>query len=248
MKDTEALAAGPMRLQKYLAHRGVASRREIEAWIAEGEVIVNGKEATLGMKVDPDKDHVVVQGKRIKPGGLLRQSITFMVYKPRGFLCSHRDPHHSKTIFELLPPAFRKEKFICAGRLDKDSEGLVILTTDGALAQRVMHPSHGVIKRYDVTLEVLFDPSRLADIRRGVWDDGEHLIPEKVIPSRAGPTRRLEVHLAQGRKREIRRLFAVFGCPVRKLKRFQMGKMALKNIAVGTAWRLADEDIAKLFA
>ncbi len=248
LKSSDHTPESPMRLQKYLAHRGVASRREVEEWIKAGSIRVNGQIATLGMKVDPLKDHVIVQGRRIKPGGAMRSSNTFLVHKPKGFLCSNKDPHSNKTIFQLLPPAFRKEKFICAGRLDKESEGLVILTNDGHLAQRIMHPSYGVIKRYEVTLEELFEPERLGALRNGVWDEGEELVPDKVIPLRPGPTRRFEIHLSQGRKREIRRLFAAFGCSVRKLKRIQIGKLALRGLPIGGVLRLSEEELAKIFA
>lgn len=238
-----------MRLQKYLAHRGIASRRQIEAWIEEGSVRVNGQLAILGMKVDPEKDHVVVNGRRIKPGARLKEPITFIMYKPKGYLCTNKDPFHSDTVFQLLPPKYRKEKLICAGRLDKDSEGMVVLTNDGELAQRIMHPSHGVVKRYDVTLETLFDPNDLAALRAGVIDEGEMLRPDKVVPARPGPTRSFEVHLSEGKKREIRRLFQAFGHNVRKLKRFQMGKLSLKGMAIGSCLRLKDSaDIERLFA
>lgn len=244
-KDTEPVE--PMRLQKYLAHRGVASRRAIEALIESQEVTVNGQIASLGMKIDPTKDHVIVQGKRIKPGGLLKELTTFMVHKPQGYVCSHKDPHLRNKVFELLPPSYRKKKFICAGRLDKDSEGLAILTTDGELAQKLMHPSFGVIKKYDVTLETPFDPEKLAELRAGIWDEGEHLAPTKVIPMRTGPTRRFEIHLSEGKKREIRRLFAAFKYTVRKLKRVQIGQLKLGPMPVGGCKKLSEADIALLF-
>lgn len=236
-----------MRLQKYLAHRGIASRRAVEALIEAGEVKVNGQIATLGTKVNPQKDHVVMQGKRIKPGGPMLETATFMVHKPKGYLCSHKDPHLRNKVFELLPPTYRKKKFICAGRLDKDSEGLAILTNDGELAQKLMHPSFGVIKRYDVTLETPFDPEKLPELRAGIWDNQEHLVPTKVIPARLGPTRRFEIHLSEGKKREIRRLFAAFSYTVRKLKRIQIGQLKLGMMPIGACKKLSESDIALLF-
>jgi len=235
----------PMRLQKYLAHRGIASRREIEAWIEQGAVIVNGQVATLGMKVDPMRDHVIVNGKKVKPGKPLKQPLTFVVHKPKGFLCSHKDPHHTQTVFQLVAPAYRKEKLICAGRLDKDSEGLVVLTTDGQLAQYIMHPSHEVVKRYEVKLDRLLDPQDLSGLRQGVWDEGDFLKPFKVIPDKSGPTRHLEIHLNEGKKREIRRLLKAFGYEIERLKRVQIGRYKME-IPVGASCQLRPADIEKL--
>jgi 23S rRNA pseudouridine2605 synthase len=221
-----------MRIQKYLAHRGIASRRQVEDWIQEGSLKINGKLATLGAKVDPEKDHVIADGRHIKPGAFLPQHVTFMLYKPKGYICSHKDPLHTQTVYKLLPAPYRKRKFICAGRLDKDSEGLVILTTDGALAQFIMHPSNEVLKRYKVVLDIPLQPQQVETLRKGVWDEDEFLLPKKIIPSRTGLTQKFEVHLNEGRKREIRRLFQAEGANVQKLKRIQIGKVKLLQDSV----------------
>lgn len=233
-----------MRLQKYLAHRGVASRREVEEWIQDGLVKVNGQLAVLGTKVDPQKDHVIANGKHVKPGKVLVEHVTFILYKPRGYLCTHSDPFHKQTIFRLLPGAYKKRKFICAGRLDKDSEGLVVLTTDGALAQHIMHPSNEIIKRYQIVLDMPLSPEHVAELRKGVWDDGEFLMPTKIIPSRMGPTHRFEVHLNEGRKREIRRLFYAAGATVERLKRIQIGRLKLPKGAEPGHFEQIDPDLA----
>src|SRR5436190_4609963 len=158
-------SAEPIRLQKYLADAGVCSRRAAEALIAQGEVWINGTAATLGQKITPGVDKVTVSGKSIRPTA--QPLITVAVHKPRGLVCSNDDPHHAATVFELLPREFSKFRFFCAGRLDLDSEGLVILTTDGDLANRLMHPSNVVVKRYHVTLAKRpFPASRLIQLVR----------------------------------------------------------------------------------
>lgn len=233
-----------MRIQKYLAHRGIASRREVESWIEDGLVKVNGQMAVPGMKVDPLKDHVIANGKHVKPAPLVIEHVTFILYKPKGYLCTHSDPFHKQTVFSLLPKPYRKRKFICAGRLDKDSEGLVLLTTDGALAQHIMHPSNNILKRYQVVLDMPLEADQVAELSKGVWDEEEFLMPTKIIPSRPGPTHRFEVHLNEGRKREIRRLFKAVGTTVVRLKRIQIGRVKLPKGAEPGHFEQIDPDLA----
>ncbi|HKB89476.1 MAG TPA: S4 domain-containing protein, partial [Opitutaceae bacterium] len=122
----------PIRLQKYLADAGICSRRAAEALIVAGEVWVNSKKAELGQKIIPGEDKVTVSGKSVK--NIAQPKLTLAVHKPRGLVCSNDDPHNDATIFDLLPREVAKFRFFCAGRLDKESEGLVIITTDGDLA------------------------------------------------------------------------------------------------------------------
>src|SRR5688572_26670386 len=159
-------SAEPIRLQKFIAEAGVCSRRAAEALIVQGEVWVNGAAATLGQKITPGVDKVTVSGKSVRTTAQPR--ITVAVHKPRGLVCSNDDPHHAATVFDLLPREFSKFRFFCAGRLDLDSEGLVILTTDGELANRLMHPSRVVTKRYHVVLKKPFPSARLPQLVRGV--------------------------------------------------------------------------------
>jgi 23S rRNA pseudouridine2605 synthase len=163
-------SAAPIRLQKFLADAGICSRRAAEALIAQGEVWVNGAAATLGQKISPGVDKVTVSGKSVRTTAQPR--ITVVVHKPRGLVCSNDDPHHAATVFELLPREFSKFRFFCAGRLDLDSEGLVVLTTDGDLANRLMHPSNVVVKRYHVTLTRPFPATRLPQLIRGTVIEG----------------------------------------------------------------------------
>lgn len=224
-----------VRLQKYLAERGLSSRREAESWIEDGIVRVNGKVAVLGTKVDPDKDHVTVAGKKLKPASPQNviKKVVLAVNKPRGILCSNADPHHAQTIFDILPGKYKRHRLFCVGRLDKESEGLLILTNDGELSNRLTHPKYGVIKRYQVTLNKPFDPKIAPLLIKGITDEGEHLCADKVIPATSGlnAEKRLEVHLKQGKNREIRRLFQAFAYRVHRLKRIQIGQFKLKQIA-----------------
>src|SRR5688500_14309562 len=214
-------SAEPIRLQKFIAEAGVCSRRAAEALIAQGEVWVNGSAATLGQKVVPGVDKVTVSGKTVRTTAQPR--ITVAVHKPRGLVCSNDGPHHAATVFELLPREFSKFRFFCAGRLDLDSEGLVILTTDGDLAHRLMHPSNVVVKRYHVVLKNPFPGTRLPQLIRGIAIEGERLKVERaalINPSNQASTD-LDVHMHHGKKREIRLLFTTLGFDVKRLRRYQ---------------------------
>lgn len=232
-----------MRLQKYLSERGIASRRKAEELIEDGLVKVNGVIAQLGQKIDPSQD-VIKVGSRVIPK-VAPANITLMMNKPKGVICSHNDPLHQNTIYSQLPRQYRKQRFLSAGRLDMDSEGLIILTTDGSLAHRITHPSFGVVKRYKATLHKPFDPRHTEKFLEGIEDDGEHLYVDKLIPSPSGHV--LEIHLNHGRKREIRRLCEAFGYQVTKLKRYQIGKLTLRKIPPGAVKQLTEKDIELIF-
>lgn len=238
----------PIRLQKYLADAGVCSRRAAEALIAAGEVWVNGKAATIGQKIIPGSDRVTVEGKGVK--AVAQPKMTLAVHKPRGLVCSNDDPHNSATVFDLLPNELNRLRFFCAGRLDKDSEGLVILTTDGDLANKLMHPSNVVVKRYHVKLETPFPHERIPRLRTGIVIEGERLQVERaalVNPSRNASTD-LDVWMHHGKKREIRQLFLALGHPVKRLKRYQIGALALRGIPSRAGKQLSPAEIESLFS
>ena len=242
------MSAEPIRLQKFLADAGVCSRRAAEALIAQKEVWVNGVAATLGQKVTPGLDKVTVSGKPVRTTQQPR--ITVAVHKPRGLVCSNDDPHHAETVFQLLPREFSKFRFFCAGRLDLDSEGLVILTTDGDLAHRLMHPSNTVVKRYHVTLKQPFPASRLVQLVRGIELEGERLRVERaalVNPKPDQTAHDLDVHMHHGKKREIRQLFTALGFDVKRLRRYQIGALPLKGIPLRAGKVLSTKEIDSLF-
>lgn len=238
-----------MRIQKYISQCGVCSRRAAEEKILEGAVEVNGELAQIGQDIDPQKDKVAVDGVVLK--GVVEEKIVLAMNKPKGYLCSNDDPFDGKTVFDILPSPFNKMKLFCCGRLDKNSQGLLILTNDGELANRITHPSSGIVKRYRITLNRALDTSIIPVLTRGVVSEGEKLKALKIIPhpmadSSELDARRVEVWLAQGRKREIRRMFEVMGYFVKELKRFQIGSFVLRRIPEGAVKVLGKSDIDKI--
>jgi 23S rRNA pseudouridine2605 synthase len=237
----------PQRIQKIIASTGLCSRREAERYIEDGEVRVNGKIATPGDKARPNDD-IFIKNKplRRQPERL----ITLILNKPKGVLCTNADPHGGQTVFDLLPTDLQRLRLFCAGRLDKDSEGLLVLTNDGDLAHRLTHPSKEVTKRYRVVLHRDFNKADIPKLLEGVEDEGDFLKAEKVIPAPAvgeGHERRLEVHLNHGKKREVRRLFEANRYFVKKLVRVQIGSFKLRNIPKGGIQILGKKDIERLF-
>jgi len=237
-----------VRVQKFLADAGICSRRAAEALIAGGEVWINGKAAAIGQKVDPDSDRIVVRGKQVRTSPQPR--MTLAVHKPRGLVCSNDDPQNPDTIFDLLPRQYARFRFFCAGRLDKDSEGLVILTTDGELANRLMHPRNTIVKRYQVRLAEPFPLRRLSTLRKGVMIEGErHRVEYAALvnPARDDTSENLDVWMHHGKKREIRLLFLALGYEVKRLRRYQIGAFPLKGIPLRGGRQLSMKEIESLF-
>lgn len=237
-----------VRLQKLIADAGYCSRRAAEELIRSGEVTVNGEVAEIGRKADPDRDRILVSGRPLR--ARREASLTLAMHKPRGYLCSNHDPHHEKTVFDLLPAELSRVRLFCAGRLDKNSEGLLILTSDGDLAHRILHPSRKITKRYRVQLNRPFPRDTLPRLLKGVRHEGELLRPDKVIllgrEKNPSASDHLEVHLHQGRKREVRRLFEAVGFHVKRLKRVQIGAYVLKGLGPGSSRVLGPDDIKAL--
>jgi len=234
------------RIQKIIAASGLCSRREAERYIEDGLVRVNGKVATLGDKATPDAA-IFVNNKPIlkKP----ERKVALVMNKPKGYVCTNSDPNAGRTVFDLLPPDLQRLRLFCAGRLDKDSEGLLVITNDGDLANRITHPSTQLIKRYRVVLHRDFDPADIPKLLEGVEDEGDFLKAEKVIPAPAlgdDHRRRLEVHLHHGKKREVRRLFEANRYFVKKLVRVQIGGIVLRNIPKGGIKVLGRKDLDRL--
>ncbi len=235
-----------VRLQKFLAKSGVASRRKAEALISKGRVTVNGQVSTLGQRVDPETDSVAVDGVKIRPPS--KATVTFAINKPPGYTCTNADPHAKKTVFALLPGGDRgKPGLHCAGRLDKASRGLLIITNDGDLTYALTHPSRKVPKYYRVALDRAFPVKRIPFLIRGVRDQGEWVQAESARPNPRKPNE-LEICLHHGKKREIRRLFQVLGFRVLDLERFQIGKFRLGGLELGSVKRLYNREKRLLLA
>jgi 23S rRNA pseudouridine2605 synthase len=238
-----AAMSATVRIQKYLSQAGACSRREAERLVAEGKVTVNGHVAQPGHAVRPGEDVVKIGRKVVAEPP---RKVVLLMNKPRGYLCTNKDEFGGQTVFELVPPPWDKSRLFCVGRLDKDSEGLLLLTNDGDLANRVMHPSGGVIKRYEVQLNRAFDPELTPRLLKGVRDGEDFLRFRKVIQVEGSPDR-LEIHLDQGRKREIRRLLEVFGFHVKTLRRFQVGELVLRKMPSGDCRLLSQKEVAMIF-
>jgi len=214
-----------IRLQKFLADAGVASRRASEQIILEGRVTVNGNPVTqLGAKVDPLHDRVVVDGKPLKA----KKKIHLALNKPRGLVCSRNDELGRPTIYELLPKEWGHLHSI--GRLDFNSEGLLFLTNDGELSLKLTHPRYGVHKKYIVTVDGKVDDEMVKTFLRGVYIEGERLKAERLrVVSSSNSQSVVEMDLAEGKYREIRRMFESQGRTVKRLVRIQVGKIKLAN-------------------
>jgi 23S rRNA pseudouridine2605 synthase len=231
----------PVRLQKFLANAGVASRRKAEELILAGRVRKNGEVVKeLGTRVVPE-DRIEVDGKRVQ----VVNKIWIALHKPAGYLTSRGDPQGRHTIYELLPPEYRGLFYV--GRLDFDTEGLILLTNDGDGAHRLQHPRYEVRRVYEVVVSGSVSAGTRDRLLSGVeLEDGHaRALRAQVLGSSAGETT-LQVTLAEGRKREVRRLFAAVGHPVQRLKRVSFGPIELGDLR-SARWRLLDErEIAAL--
>lgn len=222
----------PIRLQKVLADAGVASRRAAEGYITGGRVMVNGEVVTtLGTRVDPAKDRVTVDGQVVRAA----RKLYVALHKPKGYTCTRSDPHAARMVGELLPAEW--SSVYPVGRLDRESEGLLFLTNDGEFCLRVTHPRYGVHKKYLVSVAGRVEPKMLERFRKGVTSDSETLKIEggKVLASNPAGSL-VELELAEGRYREVRRLFASEGLEVDRLVRTQIGPIKLGELRVGR-WR-----------
>jgi pseudouridine synthase len=231
-----------VRLQKFLAASGVASRREAERLIQAGRIEVNGEPVTrLGTRIDPDRDLVRVDGQRVRGAG---RRVYYLLHKPRGFITSASDPEGRPTVLELLQGV--RDRVFPVGRLDWNTEGLLILTNDGELAQRLTHPSNHVPKVYRVKVRGSVDGPALESIRRGFYLDGRRTLPARVTRVSSQSNSWLEVTLVEGKKNQIRRMFLRLGHPVQKLRRIAIGPIADRALKPGEFRRLSDREVERL--
>ncbi len=229
-----------MRLNKYLAASGVASRRESDKLINEGKVTVNGKIASLGIDVNED-DKIFVNGLQVTP----KKNEYYILNKPKGYICSVSDEKGRKTVIDLLP--VNVGRIYPVGRLDYDSEGLLILTTDGELAQHLTHPSNSVPKTYLVKIEGTINETALNPIRSGIEIDG--YITKKckahIVETNKEYTK-IHITLTEGKNREIRKMFSAIGREVMLLKRIKIGELSLRGLDRGSYRKLNKQEIAYL--
>jgi len=229
-----------MRLQKYFSECGIMSRRAAEAAIADGRVRVNGVIASVGESIDPESDTVLLDGEPVSRRA--EGYSYYMLHKPRGYITSLSDERGRKCVTELLSEI--KERVYPVGRLDYNSEGLLIFTNDGALANKLMHPGHGVKKTYIVVADSAIDDMQAAKLSEPVVSDGETLCADSVELVSPGDKRSvLKVILSEGKNREIRRIFEANGLAVRRLKRISLGKLELGDLKKGEVRKLTAKEI-----
>jgi 23S rRNA pseudouridine2605 synthase len=239
-----AKSADGDRLQKVMAAAGVASRRECEKLIVEGRVEVDRHLVTeLGTRVNVDDQEIRVDGELLRG---VRRSF-YMLHKPRGVIASNRDPSGRPRVIDLVPPEVGR--VFTVGRLDMDSEGLILLTNDGELANRLAHPRYGVQKCYEVQVAGFPDLSVLANLRKGVrLAEGSVKAHAAHIKRRHKGSTILEIVLKEGKNREIRRMLAAEGHKVQRLRRVSLGPLRLGNLAAGQCRELTRIEINKLRA
>jgi 23S rRNA pseudouridine2605 synthase len=230
------------RLQRCLARAGFGSRRACEELIAQGRVRVNGRTATLGDRVDPARDEVRVDDRRISVDPGLRY---LALNKPRGVTTTMRDPHAERDLTRFVP---RGPRVFPVGRLDRDTEGLLLLTNDGDLAHRLTHPRYGVEKEYLAQVDGVPSARRMATLRRGVeLDDGVARAVDVRPVAGARGRGGLRVVMVQGRKREVRRMLDAVGLPVRRLVRVRVGPVRLGRLRPGEVRDLGPDDVRALY-
>jgi len=241
-----ATRSAPVRLQKLLSAGGVASRRASEQLILEGRVTVNGETVReLGAKADPEADDVRVDGRRVRTD--LRHRYILM-NKPKGFVTTRRDPEGRRTVMDLL----RKVGYVYpVGRLDYDTEGLLLLTSDGDLAAELLHPRHEVDRIYEAIVRGVPDDAAMDRLRRGVLLDGRRTSSADVrrgstVGKGQEQTTKLVLTLREGRNRQVRKMCAAVGHPVRRLVRVRMGPIALGSLRPGEWRELTTAEITKL--
>ena len=232
-----------IRLQKYLAERGVASRRGAEEMIRAGRVTVNGRPASIGMSVDPQNDLVAVDGQNL---GQQRDRFAYlMLHKPRGYVTTMSDPHAARTVSELI--ADYPVRLFPVGRLDKDSEGLLLMTNDGALANALTHPASHVAKVYRVTLRGAVSDAQRDKLSAGMVLDGRRTQPiELRVLAEEQDRTVLQLTLREGRNRQIRRMCEALGLEVLRLKRTALGPLRLGLLPAGQWRELTAEEVRRL--
>jgi 23S rRNA pseudouridine2605 synthase len=238
------------RLQKWLATKGFGSRREIERWIVDGRIKVNGETAVLGVKVD-GTEKIVVNGKAVRIEAREARQRTLIYHKPPGEICSRADPQGRRTIFKSLPKVLG-QRWVSVGRLDYQTTGLILVTTDGELANKLMHPSSELEREYVVRAFGELSQDQLAELRKGVQlEDGEAKFDSIELSSGegSGANRSYVVTVREGRNRIVRRLFESVGCRVNRLMRVRYGAVSLpRDLRPGKHRELSEDEVKRLFA
>jgi pseudouridine synthase len=231
-----------VRLQKIISQAGVTSRRKAEDLIREGRVRINGKTVfELGTKADPDRDTIDVDGKRIEPK---QPKISVLLNKPDGYITSLRDPEGRPTVKKLVDNI--PVRLYPVGRLDYHTEGLLILTNDGDLAQKIEHPSHALEKIYLAKVKGVPEETKINKLRMGILLEGRKTLPAKIKVLETRKNAWLEITIREGRQNQIRKMFEEIGHPVLKLKRVAIGSIRDDNLKPGEYRMLKPQEIKVL--
>ncbi len=230
------------KLHKILARAGVASRRQCEELIAAGRVVVDGEvQRDVATRVDASTADIQVDGERLRVG----RRVHFLFHKPKGVLCTSAQDETRPRVIDYFRA--QSARLFTVGRLDEDSEGLILVTNDGSFADRVTHPRHGVLKTYEVTIPGRLGTEELEKIRRGVWISEGKTQVQGIRPfKKSARSTILRVLLAEGRNREIRRIFAKVGCRVRRLRRVAIGPVELGDMKPGQYRLLSEREVREI--
>ena len=230
-----------MRINKYLSESGVCSRRAADKLIEDGEVKINGKSAKLGDDVTDD-DLVTVGGEVVSA---VKKYDYYAMNKPKGYVCTVKDDKGRKTVMDLLPPGI--QRVVPVGRLDYDTEGLLLFTNDGELTNKLTHPKNGVYKTYLVKVESYIPDEALKTLSRGVELDGKYTNPCKVkLIERNKLGTKLHVSINEGRNRQVRRMFEAIGFDIDFLKRISIGELTVSGLDRGDVRKLNKREIESL--
>jgi len=229
------------RLQKVLAAAGIDSRRKCEELILEGVVCVNRKVVDkLPAFVDPEKDVITVNGSKIRAA----RKVYFILNKPKGVICTNRDPQGRKKAVDIV---HTNERIFCVGRLDADTTGLIILTNDSELSNRLTHPRYGIAKTYVVRIKGEIKPEQIEKLKKGIWlAEGKTSRASVKILERRHTESSIEITIRQGLNRQVRRMLAKIGLPVKSLTRTKIGRLAIRGLGVGKSRQLTNAEVAYL--
>lgn len=234
-----------VRLQKVLAQAGLGSRRKCEQFIVEGKIMVNGKVVTeLGTRVDTDEDAIFYRGKKILSPSRIPK-IYILLYKPCGYITSMHDDKHRSTVMDLMPKI--AHRVFPVGRLDYNTEGLLLLTNDGELSNALTHPGNMVPRNYLVKVSGVSEEKIISRLKKGIWHNQNQMQVDSISMVRTTSKNSwFSVTIHEGKNREIRRMFEALGHPVLKLKRTKFGFLSLSGLQKGEYRFLASDEIKKL--
>ncbi len=230
-----------MRLQKYIAQCGIASRRAAEKLILDGEISINGKIITeLGTKVDPENDIIFFQGTPINP---IKKKTYIILNKPQNHITTKNDTHDRPTVFDLLPEAL--QHLVPAGRLDKDTTGLLLLSNDGDFIYKITHPKFDLEKEYIVLAKGLLNQETIKQLEQGIIIENQKTYPAKIsnIEHKTSSNTLFHITIHEGRKRQIRKMLEAVGHPVKKLRRIRIGHLKIEDLKTGKYRELSKQEL-----